>query len=97
VSERETAVERPWLHADCCPRVVEGRVNRVTSHWWYQRRVVQLVSIWGGGREGTHRSCEARSLTRFGESSRANAPSSASPAAYTPRLVVTARGWGGSS
>ena len=29
VSERETAVERPWLHADCCPCVVEG-VDRVT-------------------------------------------------------------------
>jgi hypothetical protein len=37
VSERETVVERPWLHADCCPCVV-GDVNRGTSNSWYQSR-----------------------------------------------------------
>jgi hypothetical protein len=45
-------------------------VNRVTSHWWYQRRVVQLVSIWGGGHTPQLRGAQLDSFRRILQSER---------------------------
>jgi hypothetical protein len=44
VSERETVVGRPWLHADCCS-CVAGGVSRLTTDWWYIRDGVSAFGV----------------------------------------------------